>query len=196
MKETNISLAHTPWFAVTLALILIGGNASWTMGAKITRSKSNHGVRSKPIFKKVNPDGWFSLLVPNTMPAASRFADVDGGSYINKDIEINFNYWAFENKPNYLRNAKDGDDSSVYQSKPWHCLKDEKVGIDKKKARIRICTDDAVKGLRYVYMASFPRLKVYNGQEMMNGTFSLTITYKDARYSRMAEYIVKSINFF
>jgi hypothetical protein len=126
------------------------------------------------------------------MPAVSRFADVDGGSYVGKEIEVSFTYWAKGGEPNYMRDYK----GEIPRSKSWHCLRDEQVRIDDRKAVVGRCTvNDAGRGLRYVYMVNFPKLRVYYGGEGMEGAFSITISYQDARYSRVAERIAKSINF-
>lgn len=142
-----------------------------------------------------NPDNWFSLRVPKIMGKVERKADVDGGFYIADALEIDYNYWMFENTPNWLR-------GQYATSLILACPKKDKntrtlrTRIDGKKAIIQQCSQtDERKGFRYIYYVTFPKVKVFNGEFFDYGMFNFTVEYKNKRYLPVAERIVRSINF-
>ena len=98
-----------------------------------------------------NPDNWFSLRVPEIMGKVERHADVDGGFYIADALEIDYDYWTFENTPNWLRGeyAKSVILVCSAKSKNTRTLR---TRIDGKKAIIQQCSEtDERKGFRYIY---------------------------------------------
>ncbi len=145
-----------------------------------------------------NPDGWFSLRIQTLMGKVERHADVDGGFYIINVLEIDYDYWTYENTPNFLRNAQNSYPKPPLlacsaKSRQTRTLR---TIIDGKRAIIQRCSEtDARKGFRYIYYVTFLKLKIYNGGEFQNGMFNLTITYKSRRYLSVAEQIIRSIDF-
>lgn len=132
------------------------------------------------------------------MGKVESYADVDGGFYASDILEIGFDYWAYENTPNFLRNARDWDLKSpllACESKARH-VQTLRKKIGGKNAVIQRCSEtDPRKGFRYIYYATFPRLKVYNGEAFRNGMFNLTIKYKKRADISTAEKISRSIRF-
>jgi hypothetical protein len=142
-----------------------------------------------------NPDGWFSVIVPKVMGKVERHADVDGGFYISDALEINYDYWTYENTPNWLRGqyAVSVMPACPKKSRHTHTLR---TMIDGKRAIIQRCSEtDERKGFRYVYYVTFPRVKVFNGQYFDYGMFNLTVEYRNPRHAPVAERIVRSIDF-
>jgi hypothetical protein len=142
-----------------------------------------------------NPDGWFSLNVPKIMGKIERKADVDGGFYITDAIEIDYDYWTFENTPNFLRGqyATSLILACPRKSKRTRTLRTK---IDGKRAIIQQCSEtDERKGFRYIYYVTFPKVKVFNGEYFDYGMFNFTVEYKNKHYAPVAERIVRSINF-
>ena len=145
-----------------------------------------------------NPDGWFSLRIPKVMGKVIRHADVDGGGYVADALSINYDYWTYENTPNFLRDA-----AGHYQKPPMlACPKrgrqtrTRRAVIDGKRAIIQRCPQtNERKAFRYIYYVTFPRLKVFNGEEFRYGMFNFAVEYSDKRYLPVAEEIVRSIDF-
>jgi hypothetical protein len=142
-----------------------------------------------------NPDNWFSLHIPKIMGKAERKADVDGGFYISDSLEIDYDYWTFENTPNWLRGryATSLILACPRKSKNTYTLRTK---IDGKRAIIQRCSEtDERKGFRYIYYVTFPKVKVFNGEYFDYGMFNFTIEYKDKHYLQIVEQIVRSMNF-
>ncbi len=87
-----------------------------------------------------NPDGWFSLRVPKIMGKVERHADVDGGFYIADALEIDYDYWTYENTPNWFRRqyAKPLMLACSTKSKNTRTLRTK---IDGKRAIIQRCSE-------------------------------------------------------
>lgn len=146
--------------------------------------------------RRVNPDGWFSLIVPKDARVVERHASVDGGFFITNKIEIDFDYWWYENTPNYYRNVLGNYNKKPIlicegkrKTKTW---KDE---INGKSVTIQTCFDN--KTSEFIYHAAFPKIKVnqMGMRELKYGMFNLTITYKDKEYLQTAKKIVNSLRF-
>jgi hypothetical protein len=150
------------------------------------------------VLTRRTPDGWFSLQIPKLMGGVERHADVDGGFYISDVLEIDYDYWTYENTPNFLRNATGTCPKPpmlACQTKSRQ-IRTLRTVIDGKRAIIQRCSEtDARRRFRYIYYVTFPKLKVYDGEGFRYGMFNLTITYKNRRYSSVADRIVRSINF-
>jgi hypothetical protein len=179
-----------------VALLILTGllfSAAPLKASGVTAGATKRGAQPRRKYKRVNPHGWFSLLIPADMPPAGTFADVDGGSYENGEMEIKFTYWARRGEPNFMRNA---DGERFPPPRTWHCSKEVEGRIDKQRAFVTRCRDDdPAKDYRYVYLVNFPTTEVRYGEESMDGTFSLTIKYKHSRRSRAAERIARSLDF-
>jgi len=142
-----------------------------------------------------NPDGWFSFNVPKPMGKVDRHADVDGGFYISDALDIDYDYWTYENTPNWLRGqyAVSVLLACPKKSGRTHTLR---TRIDGKRAIIQRCSEtDERKGFRYIYYVTFPNMKVFNGQYFDYGMFNLTVEYRNPRYSSVAARIVRSLDF-
>jgi hypothetical protein len=145
-----------------------------------------------------NPDGWFTLLVPSGVGDVARHADVDGGFYGAGEFEVDYDYWAYENTPNFLRSA-----GGNYRKVPLRACSSKAqrtrsswTRIDGKRALIQTCSDsDERRGSFNVYHVTFPKLKVYDGAGMSDGMFNLTIRYKNRLGLPTAERIVRSLDF-
>ena len=142
-----------------------------------------------------NPDGWFSLHVPKKMGEVMRHADVDGGFYRSRALELNYDYWTYENTPNWLRGKYATDlvlpcPASSTDTRSW------RTRIDQQRAVVQRCSiTDGRKGFRYIYYVTFPRLRVFDGEVFRLGMFNLTVEYKDRSYSRIAARIIHSLDF-
>ena len=49
-----------------------------------------------------NPHSWFALQLPSDIRRLEGPVDVDGGRYQSADLEIHFDYWTYQNTPNWL----------------------------------------------------------------------------------------------
>lgn len=138
-----------------------------------------------------NPDGWFSLSIPEVMGEAERHVSVNGGTYSSEGLEINYTYWAYENTPYRFqgRHAVLACPEKGRQARTW------RARIDGKRAVIQRCAETgAGGGPRYVYYVTFPEVKVFDGH-LGYGMFNLEVTYRDPRYLPVAERVVRSIDF-
>jgi hypothetical protein len=50
-----------------------------------------------------NPHGWFTLQLPRDARRLDGPVDVDGGRYESDGLEVSFDYWTYQNTPNWLR---------------------------------------------------------------------------------------------
>lgn len=148
--------------------------------------------------QRENPDGWFSMLIPTDVGKVERHADVDGGFYRTEELEIDYDYWTYENTPNFLRDANGNYPKGpllACSSKSRH-TQTSWTRIDGKRALIQSCTDtDERRDFHYIYHVTFHNIKVYDGEGMSNGMFNLTIRYKSRRYLPASERIVRSLDF-
>jgi hypothetical protein len=180
-------------WVVLLILTGVLFSAAPLKASGVTSGATKSGAQLRRKYKRVNPHGWFSLLISADMPPAGTFADVDGGSYENGEMEIKFTYWARGGEPNFMRNA---DGERFPPPRTWHCSKEVGGRIDKRRAFVTRCRDDdSAKEYRYVYLVNLPKTKVRYGEEAMDGTFSLTISYRRVWHSRAAERIARSLDF-
>ena len=145
-----------------------------------------------------NPDGWFTLLVPKSMGKVERHADVDGGFFSKDSFEIDYDYWAFVNTPNFLRDSRNHFPKTPTlacerKSRKTHTFR---ARIDGKASIIQRCsTTIEGRAFSYIYYVTFPKLKVRNVDTFQRGMFNLTVRYKNKSDLRTAERIVRSINF-
>ena len=148
--------------------------------------------------KRRNPDGWFNMLIPTIMGKVERHADVDGGFYLTDEMEIDYDYWTYENTPNFLLDARGNYPKGPIlacsmKAQRAHTLR---TRIDGKRALVQECSElDAQRGFHYIYYVTFPKMKVSNGEETRNGMFNLTIRYKKRDYQSVAGRVVRSLAF-
>lgn len=139
-----------------------------------------------------NPHGWFSLRLPNDMRRLDGPVDVDGGRYQSDALEIDFDYWTYQNTPNWLR----GKYATALILACSKGTRTQRTWIDGYRAVIQRCSDtDDRKGFRYLYYVTFPRLKVFDGEKFHNGMFNFTIEYRDPRQTPIAAQVVRSLDF-
>jgi hypothetical protein len=142
-----------------------------------------------------NPDGWFTLKLPKFIGKVERFADVDGGFYESDIVGINYDYWTFQNTPNWLR-GRYATSLLLACSAKGKGTRTKRAWIDGHRAVIQQCSDtDERKGFRYIYYVTFPKLKVFDGEKFRYGMFNFTIEYKDQRYSTIAGRMVRTLDF-
>lgn len=154
------------------------------------------GQSNRLELKRVNPDGWFSLLIPKNAGEVERHADVDGGFFITNKIGVDFDYWWYENTPNFYR-----DVLGNYNRKPILICGEKtktktwKDKINGKKVTVQTCFDK--KTSEFIYHVAFPTIKVkqMGMRESKYGMFNLTITYKNKNYLEVAKIIAKSLKF-
>lgn len=157
-------------------------------------SVQSHSTNYLELSRK-NPDGWFTLDLPNTIGKVERHADIDGGVYSTDTLEINYDYWTFQNTPNWLR-GKYATSLLLYCAAKDKNVRTWRTKIDGKKAVIQRCSmTDSRKGFRHLYYVTFPKLRVSDGQGFHPGMFSSRVEYKDPRYSRTAARIIYSLDF-
>ena len=144
------------------------------------------------VLRRRNPDGWFNLLVPVKMSKVERFADVDGGLYRSDALKINYDYWTFQNTPHFLR----GNDAhrpllpcdSKTNARTW------RANINGQRALLQTCLmADETNGFRYLYYATFPRVRVFDGETFHYGMFNIRVAYKNNRDTAAAARIVRSL---
>ena len=148
--------------------------------------------------KRQNPHGWFTLLVPTIMRPPATRADIDGGFYSTDEMEIDYEYWTYENTPNFLR-----DSAGNYRKGPMlDCgetarhTRTWRTRIDGKRAIVQECSQlESQDEVRDIYYVTIPRLKVSNGHEMRNGMFNMTIKCKAERHREVARRIIRSLDF-
>jgi len=144
------------------------------------------------------PNAWFKMLIPTIMGKVGRHADVDGGYYLSDRMEIDYDYWTYENTPNFLRDARGNYPKGpmlVCSEKTRNTVTRE-IRIDGRRAIIQECSNvTGRKESPFIYYVTFPRLRVSNGEEMRNGLFNLTIRYKIRQDRFVAARMVRSIDF-
>ena len=144
---------------------------------------------------KRTPSKWFSVLIPKIMGKVEHPADVDGGFYMTDGLEIKYDYWTYENTPNWLR-GQYAKPVILACSKKSKNTRTWRTKIDGKQAVVQSCSEkDERKGFHYVYHVAFPRVKVYNGVYFDYGMFNFTVEYKNPSYLFYAKRIAHSINF-
>jgi len=108
---------------------------------------------------RVNPEGWFTLLVPNWAKNVQPHADVDGGSYNSKNFDISWDYWTYNGTPNFMR-----DSGGRYRKSPVLACPNRnsaRVAVDGFKGFLQKCkTNVRGRGLRYVSYITFPHIMV------------------------------------
>jgi len=164
----------------------------------VIRASSHKAKEWHGSLRRENPDGWFTLLIPASMGKVERHADVDGGFYRAEGLEIDYDYWAYEDTPNFLRGA-----GGRYSKGPLFACSSKASGtrsfwtrVGGRRALIQRCSDaDEWRGSYDVYYVTIPRLKVYDGAGMRAGMFNLTVRYKERRYMPTAKRIVRSLDF-
>lgn len=163
---------------------------------------TNHEITAQSKFNpnliRRNPDGWFNLLVPKTIGKVGRHADVSGGFYIKNGLTIDYTYWTFDSTPNWLRDVVNNYSKAPQlicstKNKKTRTLR---TRIDGKRAIIQQCSKtDELRGFRYIYYITFPKIKVHLGGSVEYGMFNLTLENKNRRFFPLAKKIVHSINF-
>ena len=142
-----------------------------------------------------NPDGWFTLNVPTAMGGVERFVNVDGGFYESANLKVEYRYWTNANTPNWLR-GKYATSLLLACSANRKNTRTSRMRLDGKSAVIQQCSEtDGTPGVRYIYYVTFPKLRVFDGEEFHYGMFNLTIEYRSRRHLRIAKRIVRSLNF-
>jgi hypothetical protein len=151
-------------------------------------------ARRSAALVRQNPHGWFSFRLPRDMRRLDGPVDVDGGRYQSDSLEIDFDYWTYQNTPNWLR----GEYATplILACSKGKGTRTQRTWIDGYRAVIQRCSDtDERKGFHYLYYVTFPKLKVFDGEKFRNGMFSFTIEYRDPRQTQTAAHIVRSLDF-
>jgi hypothetical protein len=141
-----------------------------------------------------NPHGWFAVRLPADIRRLDGPIDVDGGRYESGVLEINFDYWTYQNTPNWLR----GNYAThlLLACPKSKSTRTDRTWIDGYRAVIQRChVTDERKGRRNLYYVTFPKLKVFDGEKFHNGMFNLRIEYRDQAYTPVAAQIVRSFDF-
>ncbi len=149
-----------------------------------------------PRLGRMNPDRWFSFLIPKSMGNPRRFADVDGGFYDAPDLRITFSYWTHKGTPNFIRNSG----ISSPQELVLVCSKSRQTRIFRtriasRKAIVQRCPESGASNFRYLYYVNFPKLDVFDGDFFGAGTFTLTVNYNNKHYLNLASRIANSMRF-
>ena len=159
----------------------------------ITFAQSQSDSSRKLIRQK--PHGWFTVRLPSDIRRLEGPVDVDGGRYESDVLKINFDYWTYQNTPNWLRGnfakslllACSGKNRHAHTWRTW---------IDGKRAVVQRCSEmDEAKDLRHIYYVTFPKMRVFDGENFRYGMFNLTVEYKLRHYSPIARQIVRSLDF-
>jgi len=142
-----------------------------------------------------SPHGWFTLRLPSDARRLDGPVDVDGGRFESDGLEVSFDYWTYQNTPNWLRGeyatslllACSGKNGPTHNRRTW---------IDGSRAVIQQCSaTDERKGFRYLYYVTFPKVRIFDGEKFRFGMFNLTVEYKLRRYSTLAKRIGRSLDF-
>jgi hypothetical protein len=142
-----------------------------------------------------NPDGWFTVSVPSVIGKVERHGDVEGGFYLSDILSIDYDYWTYQNTPNWLR-GRYATPLILACSAKHKGTRTQRTWIDGYRAVIQRCSaTDERKGFRYIYYVTFPKLKVFDGEKFHPGMFNFMIEYKDRRYSSIAGRMVRSLDF-
>ena len=129
------------------------------------------------------------------MGSVERFVDVDGGFYESANLKVKYDYWTNASTPNWLR-GKYATPLLLACSANSKNIRTSRMRLDGKSAVIQQCSEtDETSGVRYIYYVTFPKLRVFDGEEFHYGMFNLTIEYRSRRYLRIAKRIVRSLNF-
>ena len=165
------------------ALVILLGNQAFSQSI----------VSLHPKWKRVNLDDRFSFELPQTKYQLIRAADVDGGTFFWKNLEISFTYWTDGGHPNYL-DAPGKSYRKQLSCTSWrrHCTK-RKIGkwhalIWQTKAKTQLI------GLGNTLVASFPKVLIDYGDKKYRGEFHITVTYLNRRYRHIARHIINSLN--
>src|SRR5262245_38082518 len=153
--------------------------------------------RSVPLLtlRSVNPDGWFSMMVPAASADVQRMADMDGGFFTGAPIEVRFSYYAYVNTPNFLRDSRTREPlrearspmrgarlRRIHGNQAWVTYSDE---------------EDRKGGYRYRYDVSFFDIPVSVGDgRMFPGTISFVLATNNRLYRSQINRIIRSIRLF
>lgn len=154
------------------------------------------GQSNRLKLKRVNPNGWFSILVPQNSENFLPHGSIDGGDIDSKEIGVEFNYWQYRNMPISISNT-----INAYSNPPISVCSNRshartwKIAIDGKKAIAQTCFDNQTSD--FFYHVNFPKLKVFEieSRKFRYGIFNLTITYKNKLYLLTAKRIANSLKF-
>jgi hypothetical protein len=142
-----------------------------------------------------HPQGWFALRLPSDIRRLEGPIDVDGGRYESDVLEIHFDYWTYQNTPNWLR-GKYATSLLLACSGQSNHTRTQRTWIDGNRAIVQQCSvTDERRGFRYIYYVTFPKLKIFDGEKFRNGMFNFTVEYKLRRYSAIAKRIILSLDF-
>jgi len=171
---------------IFLFVVLMSPNLS-------TRAQSNSDGSLELI--RQNPHGWFTLRLPSDTRQLDGPVDVDGGRFESDALEIHFDYWTYQNTPNWLR-GKYATSLLLACSRKDGGTQTRRTWIDGNRAVVQQCSaTDERKGFRYFYYVTFPKVKVFDGEKFRYGMFNLTVEYKLRRYATLAKQIVRSLDF-
>lgn len=141
-----------------------------------------------------SPHRWFTVRLPSDTRRLDGPVDVDGGRYESEILKVDFTYWTYQNTPNWLR-------GNFATSLLLACSKNRnahtwRTWIDGKRAVVQRCSEiDEAQGLRHIYYVTFPKMRIFDGEEFRYGMFNLTVEYKLRQYSSIAKQIVRSLDF-
>ena len=147
----------------------------------------------EPELIRQDPHGWFALRLPSDIRRFDGPVDVDGGRYQSEALEIHFDYWTYQNAPNWLRGKYA---TSLLLACSKKNGRTRRTWIDGKRAVIQQCSaKNERKGFRYIYYVTFPKLRIFDGEKFSYGMFNLTVEYKLRRHSSLAQRIIRSLDF-
>jgi hypothetical protein len=158
-------------------------------------------VKSQPLDKqwklvRRHLDELFSIDVPTKFRKPDDHADVDGGFFMDDSININYDYWLYQDTPNFMR-----DSNGKYSKKPdLPCLqhgrdvRTSRIIVNGRLGYVQRCQFPNDQ-LHCFYYLTIPRAKVRDGNIWGTGVFSLSVSFNDRKLMPVARRIINSLRF-
>jgi hypothetical protein len=141
-------------------------------------------------------DKLFSIDVPIKFRKPDDHADVDGGFFMDDSININYDYWLYQDTPNFMR-----DINGKYSKKPdLRCIqhgrdvRTSRIILQGRLAYVQQCRLPS-EHLHYVIYLTMPKAKVRDVDEWGNGVFNLDVSFNDRKLFPIAKRIIYSLRF-
>jgi hypothetical protein len=175
------------------ALLSASANSYVKQANTVKQADSKSEISSCRSWGGVNPDSWFSLLIPQCQRCFVRAADTFARTYSWKGFKVYYIYWA--TRPNFLRDLKP-DEEPTECAPTSMAYKESRRQIGRRSARVRECVESSEEeGQANVVEVYYPQARVYDSGVALKGEFILTVWYRKAADRAAAWWVAKSLQF-
>jgi len=183
---------------LSIALCIIGLAAPLQFFARERPSAgiaAPHRPMSTLAWKRVNPDGWFSFVVPQPGVSYVRAVDSYAGTYWTHGLEINYIYWQIGGRPNFLRDFEEGAYTGSCEPSSRHFIR-RASKTSGRLVQLRMCgvKDEKRPGMLAIEVYA-PRTRVFDAGQPFTGEFYFTVYYSNAKQREQAWRVVRSLRF-